>query len=129
MKVTPFLMFQGRAEEAMTLYCETIPGSHVVEVTRYGPGEDGPQGAFKLARASIGGQELMIYDSPVPHAFTFTPAASLFVDCSSEDELDTIVGKLAKDGAFLMPTGSYGFSRRFAWLNDRFGVSWQINLP
>jgi predicted 3-demethylubiquinone-9 3-methyltransferase (glyoxalase superfamily) len=128
-KVTPFLMFEGRAEEAMALYCEAVPGSQVLDVTRYGQGEDGPQGTVKLARASIGGLEVMIYDSPVHHAFTFTPSVSLFVDCSSEEELERVVEALSTDGSFLMPTGNYGFSRRFAWLNDRFGVSWQINLP
>ena len=129
MKVTPFLMFEGRAEEAMTLYCETIAQSSVLDVTRYGAGEDGPEGTIKLARVSIGGQEVMIFNSPAHHAFTFTPAFSLFVDCSSDCEQEHIVDVLSKDGAFLMPTGNYGFSRRFAWLNDRFGVSWQINLP
>ncbi|WP_292067162.1 VOC family protein [Mesorhizobium sp.] len=129
MKVTPFLMFEGQAEEAMTLYCETIPESRVLDVTRYGPDEDGPEGTIKLARASIGGTEIMIFNSPVHHAFTFTPAASLFVDCSSDQEQEHIIGVLSKDGAFLMPAGNYGFSRRFAWFNDRFGVSWQINLP
>lgn len=126
-KVTPFLMFQGKAEEAMAFYCETIPQSRVIDVTRHGNSDGGPQGM--LARLSIGGQDVMIYDSPIPHAFTFTPAASLFVDCSSEEEQDRIVEALADGGAFLMPTGNYGFSRRFAWLNDRFGVSWQVNLP
>ncbi|WP_281061474.1 MULTISPECIES: VOC family protein [unclassified Mesorhizobium] len=129
MKVTPFLMFEGQAEEAMTLYCETIPESRVLDVTRYGPDEDGPEGTIKLARASIGGTEIMIFNSPVHHAFTFTPAASLFVDCSSDQEQEHIISVLSKDGAFLMPAGNYGFSRRFAWFNDRFGVSWQINLP
>lgn len=129
MKVTPFLMFEGRAEEAMALYCETIPGSSVLDVTRYGAGEDGPEGTVKLARASIGGQEAMIFNSPVHHAFTFTPSFSFFVDCSSDQEQDRIIDVLSKDGSFLMPTGNYGFSQRFAWLNDRFGVSWQINLP
>jgi predicted 3-demethylubiquinone-9 3-methyltransferase (glyoxalase superfamily) len=128
-KVTPFLMFEGKAEEAITLYCETIPESSVLDVTRYGAGEDGPEGIVKLARASIGGVEVTVFNSPVHHAFTFTPTFSFFVDCSSEEELERIVGVLSKDGSFLMPTGSYGFSRRFAWLNDRFGVSWQINLP
>jgi len=123
-KVTPFLMFEGRAEEAMTLYCETI-----LDVTRYGDGDDGPPRTVKLARASIGGVEVTLYNSPVHHAFTFTPAFSFFVDCSSEEELERIVGILSENGSFLMPTGNYGFSRRFAWLNDRFGVSWQINLP
>ncbi|CDX23304.1 3-demethylubiquinone-9 3-methyltransferase [Mesorhizobium plurifarium] len=129
MKVTPFLMFEGRAEEAVTLYCGTIPDSSVLEMTRYGAGEDGPEGTVKLARASIGGVEVTLFNSPVHHAFTFTPSFSFFVDCSSEDELERIVGILSKDGGFLMPAGNYGFSRRFAWLNDRFGVSWQINLP
>lgn len=129
MKVTPFLMFEGRAEEAMTLYCGTIPESSVLDVTRYGPGEDGPEGTVKLARASIGGQEVKIFNSPVHHAFTFTPSFSFFVDCSSEEEQEQIIDVLSKGGAFLMPAGNYGFSRRFAWFNDRFGVSWQINLP
>ncbi|WP_352958215.1 VOC family protein [Mesorhizobium sp. M0778] len=57
-----------------------------------------------------------------------TPSVSLYVDCSTEAELNGIVEALAKDGKFLMPLDNYGFSRRFAWLNDRFGVSWQINL-
>ncbi|TIW00653.1 MAG: VOC family protein [Mesorhizobium sp.] len=122
-------MFEGLAEEAMTLYCGTILESSVLDVTRYGPGEDGPEGTVKLARASIGGQEVNIFNSPVHHAFTFTPSFSFFVDCSSEEEQEQIIDVLSKGGAFLMPAGNYGFSRRFAWFNDQFGVSWQINLP
>ncbi|TPN28138.1 VOC family protein [Mesorhizobium sp. B2-3-3] len=128
-KVTPFLMFEGKAEEAMTLYCETIPDSRILDVTRYGTGEDGPEGKLKLALVSISGLEVTIYNSPVHHAFTFTPSVSFHVDCSSEEELERIVETLAKEGGFLMPPDNYGFSRRFAWLNDRFGVSWQINVP
>ncbi|MBZ9659054.1 VOC family protein [Mesorhizobium sp. ESP-6-4] len=128
-KATPFLMFEGKAEEAVTLYCETISESRVLDITRYGSGEDGVEGTLKLARALIGGVEVRIYNSPVRHAFTFTPSFSFFVDCSSEEELERIVGVLSEGGGFLMPTGNYGFSQRFAWLNDRFGVSWQINLP
>ncbi|RVD49975.1 VOC family protein, partial [Mesorhizobium sp. M7A.F.Ca.ET.027.03.2.1] len=79
-KVSPFLMFEGKAEEAMILYCETIPGSSVLDVTNYGPGEDGPQGTVKLARVSIAGLEVMVFNSPVHHAFTFTPSVSLYVD-------------------------------------------------
>ncbi|TGT36878.1 VOC family protein [Mesorhizobium sp. M8A.F.Ca.ET.165.01.1.1] len=128
-KVRPFLMFEGKAEEAMTLYCGTIPDSSILDVTRYGSGEDGAEGTLKLARVSICGLEVTVYNSPVHHAFTFTPSFSLYVDCSSEQELERIVETLAKGGGFLMPPDNYGFSRRFAWLNDRFGVSWQINLP
>ncbi|TGV12879.1 VOC family protein [Mesorhizobium sp. M8A.F.Ca.ET.173.01.1.1] len=128
-KVRPFLMFEGKAEEAMTLYCGTIPDSSILDVTRYGSGEDGAEGMLKLARVSICGLEVTVYNSPVHHAFTFTPSFSLYVDCSSEQELERIAETLAKGGGFLMPPDNYGFSRRFAWLNDRFGVSWQINLP
>ncbi|TSE07512.1 VOC family protein [Mesorhizobium intechi] len=127
-RATPFLMFEGKAEEAMALYCETIPGSSILDITRYGADEDGPEGTLKLARASIAGLDVMIFNSPVHHAFGFTPSVSFYVDCSSLEELDRIVDALAKEGGFLMPSGNYGFSRRFAWLNDRFGVSWQVNL-
>ena len=70
----------------------------------------------------------MCIDSPIAHAFTFTPTFSLFVDCDSEAELHRIHDALVVGGATLMPLGDYGFSRRFAWISDRFGVSWQLNL-
>ena len=82
-----------------------------------------------MARAvfSLGGREFMAIDSPVEHDFTFTPAMSLFVDCDSEDEVDALAGALGEGGQVLMPVGEYGFSRRFGWVTDRFGVSWQLN--
>jgi predicted 3-demethylubiquinone-9 3-methyltransferase (glyoxalase superfamily) len=65
----------------------------------------------------------------VQHAFTFTPSLSLFVDCESEAELDRLFSALAEGGQILMPLEDHGFSTRFGWANDRFGVSWQLNLP
>jgi predicted 3-demethylubiquinone-9 3-methyltransferase (glyoxalase superfamily) len=64
----------------------------------------------------------------VKHSFTFTPAVSLFVRCDSEEEVSRLCSALAEGGNVLMPVGNYGFSRRFAWVNDRFGVSWQLNF-
>lgn len=125
----PFLMFEGKAEEALTLYCKTVPASRILDVDRYGAGEAGPEGSVKLARAEIAGLKVLASDSYVHHAFTFTPSISLFVTCTSEDEQSRIVQELGEGGGTLMPLDNYGFSRRFAWLNDRFGVSWQINLP
>jgi predicted 3-demethylubiquinone-9 3-methyltransferase (glyoxalase superfamily) len=128
-RVQPFLMFQGNnAEEAMRFYVSLFPDGEVLEIARYGPGGPGAEGSVKTARFSISKQIVKCIDSPVKHAFTFTPALSLFVDCESEDEIRRLSTALAEGGAFLMPLGSYGFSRQFAWLNDRFGVSWQLNL-
>ncbi len=75
------------------------------------------------------GQTVRCTDSFVKHAFAFTPAFSLFLDCGSIEQIEQLFAKLSEGGSVDMPLGSYGFSRRFGWLNDRFGVSWQLNLP
>lgn len=126
-KITPFLMFEGKAEEAMRFYVSLFHGSEVKHVDRYGPGEPGADGSVKRALFTVAGQEVYCIDSPAKHAFTFTPSISLFVECESEAELDTAFGQLSASGAVLMPPANYGFSRKFAWVNDRYGVSWQLN--
>ncbi|QMW43936.1 hypothetical protein G4B11_007306 [Aspergillus flavus] len=130
--VTPFLMFEGDAETALNYYVQTIPGSNIMSITRYGPGEAGTEGKVSMARANIGGSlEAMAIDSYVKHAFKFTPSLSLFVKFTDEhgdDVIDRVVGALSEGGEVLMPLDNYGFSRRFAWVNDRFGVSWQLSL-
>ena len=123
------LMFAGEASAALTLYAEIFPSFRVEQIERYGPGGPGPEGTVKLAEASFAGQTLLVIDSPVKHAFTFTPAMSLFVDCDSREELEAAFAKLSADGRVLMPLGNYGFSAWFGWCVDRFGVSWQLNLP
>jgi len=128
-KVRPFLMFEGKAEEAMKFYVSLIPGSEILEITRYGPGGPGPEGSVMKATFSVGGQTVMCIDSPAKHQFTFTPSFSLFVDCDSEVEVDRLSAALSEGGSTLMPLGNYGFSRKFAWVSDRYGVSWQVNLP
>lgn len=123
-------MFQeGNAEQAMNFYVSIFPDARITEIARYGPNEAGAEGTVQKALFSIGDQDIHCIDSPVKHAFGFTPAVSLFVDCESEEQIESIVAALGEGGTMLMPLGNYGFSRRFAWLNDRFGVSWQINLP
>jgi predicted 3-demethylubiquinone-9 3-methyltransferase (glyoxalase superfamily) len=77
----------------------------------------------------VQGQTFMCVDSPVKHDFTFTPAMSLFVDCADEAEIDELFSKLSNGGQILMPLDKYPFSRKFGWLSDKFGVSWQLNLP
>jgi predicted 3-demethylubiquinone-9 3-methyltransferase (glyoxalase superfamily) len=127
-KITTHLMFEGVAEEAMNFYVSLFPGSEVVQVERYGPGEHGAEGTVKIATFTLAGQEFHCIDSPVKHGFTFTPSISLFVDCESEAELDEVFSKLSAGGQVLMPLDNYGFSTRFGWVKDRFGPSWQLNL-
>jgi predicted 3-demethylubiquinone-9 3-methyltransferase (glyoxalase superfamily) len=126
--VQPFLMFQaGDAEAAMTFYVSLFDGGEITELKRHPPGAPAEG---KLARAvfRIAGQSVMCMDSPIRHAFDFTPSSSLFVECGSDAELERLAAALGEGGEVLMPLGDYGFSRRFTWVNDRFGVSWQLNL-
>jgi predicted 3-demethylubiquinone-9 3-methyltransferase (glyoxalase superfamily) len=127
-RVDPFLMFEGRAEEAMTFYVSLFPNSRVVELTRYGTDGPGAEGTIVSAIFEINGQRVMCSDSPIKHNFTFTPSASLFVSCENEVEFVRLAKALSENGQTLMPPDDYGFSKRFAWVNDRFGVSWQLNL-
>ncbi len=128
--VATHLMFQeGKAQDAMTLYGSVFPDFRVVRIERYASGEPGPVGTVKRADVDFNGHRLVVIDSPITHGFTFTPSVSLFVDCTSAVELDTAFGKLAEGGRVYMPLGNYGFSPRFGWCSDRFGVSWQLNLP
>lgn len=127
-KVMTHLMFEGAAEEAMALYVSLFADSEITQVERYGPGEQGKEGTVKIAYFTLAGREHICIDSPVKHGFGFTPAMSLFVECESEAELDAAFGRLAEGGKVLMPLGNYGFSSRFGWLADRFGVSWQLNF-
>jgi predicted 3-demethylubiquinone-9 3-methyltransferase (glyoxalase superfamily) len=127
--VTTFLMFEGKAEEAMTFYTSLFKDAEVLTVDRYGAGGPGAEGSVKTARFSLAGRDFMCVDSFVHHDFTFTPAVSLYVECESEDEIDTLYTELGHEGAALMPLGDYGFGSKFGWINDRFGVSWQLCLP
>lgn len=70
----------------------------------------------------------MCSDSPVKHDFTFTPAMPLFVDCASEAVIDGLFANLSDGGQVLMPLDADPFSPKFAWLSDKFGVSWHFNL-
>jgi len=127
-KITTFLMFDGNAEEAMSFYTSLFDKSKILSVARYGPNEAGAEGTVMQATFSLGGQEFMCIDSNIKHQFTFTPAMSLYVNCGTEAEIDGLFEKLSHAGQVLMPLDRYPFSEKFAWVSDRFGVSWQLNL-
>lgn len=189
----PFLMFQGRAAEAVELYLEAFPDAELLEMQHHpegteildlsaevdedlgekdaaadetsddgddaatsgdsdgetaadGPEEEAhprtgsdlapvpadapePHRLVASAQITIGGQVLMIQDSLVTHQFGFTPSTSIAVVVESSGEFDGIVSVLAQQGTFLMEPGDYDFAKNFAWIQDRFGVCWQVNHP
>jgi predicted 3-demethylubiquinone-9 3-methyltransferase (glyoxalase superfamily) len=128
-KVTPFLMFQGNAEEAMNYYTSLIEDSEIISITRYGANDAGEEGSVVQAAFSLKGQEFMCIDSNTNHDFTFTPSFSLFMTCDTEEEITRLYKSLTEGGNILMPLNEYPFCKKFVWFVDKFGVSWQLTLP
>ena len=126
--VTPFLMFEGKAAEAINFYVHLIPNSRVEEIQRFGDANPNAPELIMFATVSLCGQKVYMNDSPIEHAFAFTPSTSLFVECDSEEEIGHLATSLGEGGKELMPLDSYEFGKRFAWVEDRFGVSWQLIL-
>ncbi|EUJ47145.1 VOC family protein [Listeria fleischmannii] len=124
--ITPFLMFQNKqSAKAIELYLNTFHDAHTVFINHHPNPEDG----IMLGKIKIHQLEILVSDSSVNHDFNFTPSSSFFIDCESLEELKEYAEKLSANGNVLMPLNNYGFSQQFTWVNDAFGVSWQLNLP
>ncbi len=123
--VSTFVMFQGDAQQAIDLYSELFPDFRVQQLQHY----DDESRRVRHATIDFDRHNLVFTDSPVSHDFSFTPAVSLHVNFATDAELERVFARLAEGGEVLMPIDDYGFSARFGWLNDRFGLSWQLNVP
>jgi predicted 3-demethylubiquinone-9 3-methyltransferase (glyoxalase superfamily) len=124
-----FLTFQGgTASAALDLYRDVFDDFELLAIARYGEGEGGPEGTVMAARFRLAGAEFSCADSPVDHAWGFTPAVSLWIDCDDDEELERLFTRLSEGGQVYMPLDDYGFSTRFGWVGDRHGVTWQLNL-
>jgi predicted 3-demethylubiquinone-9 3-methyltransferase (glyoxalase superfamily) len=126
-KLTPFLMFTGKADEAMAFYVSLFDDGEVLHVRHIGPGEPGTEGQVRLAEFQVAGQRIRCIDSPPVHEFTFTPSMSLFVTCDDAAEQEKLYAALLEGGKALMPLDDYDFGR-LGWVEDRFGISWQLAL-
>src|SRR5262249_16269989 len=113
-KITPFLWFDGKAEEAIKFYTSIFKNSKIGSVTRYGEAGPGPKGTVMSATFQLDGQPFMALNGG--SQFTFSPAISFFVNCETQEEVDELWEKLSEGGE----------KQRCGWLKDRFGVSWQI---
>ncbi|MEL6557493.1 MAG: VOC family protein [Bacteroidota bacterium] len=127
--IATFLTFQeNNAEEAMNFYVSLFENSKILDVQKHG--NDGPakEGSIFVATFELNGNRFMCSDSYIKHEWDFTPGVSVWVDCKTDDEIETLSAKLSEGGSVLMPIGNYGFSTKFTFIEDRFGVSWQLNL-
>ncbi len=128
-QITTFLTFQNNdAEQAMNFYVDIFENSKITEVKRYEKGGPAPEGSILMARFELNGSPYACSDSYIKHEWDFTPGVSNFVDCKSNEELENLFSKLSKNGKVLMPLANYGFSEKFGFVEDQFGVSWQLNL-
>ena len=125
-KITPFLWFDNQAEEATNFYVSLFKHSEVHEINRYGEGAPLAEGTVMTTSFRLAGQEFTALNGgPL---YNFTPAVSFFVGCETEDEVDAVWSALVEGGSVLMPFDKYPFSEKYGWLNDRFGLSWQVML-
>jgi predicted 3-demethylubiquinone-9 3-methyltransferase (glyoxalase superfamily) len=114
-KITPFLWFDGQAEEAAKFYVSIFKNSKVVAVTRFGEAGPEPKATVMSVSFQLEGQDFYALNGgPL---FKFTEAISLYVNCETQQEVDELWGKLTADG---------GHASRCGWLKDKYGLSWQI---
>lgn len=113
-KISPFLWFDGNAEEAVRFYVSIFKNSKILSVSRYGDAGPGPKGSVMVVTFELEGQEFMALNGG-PH-FKFTEAISFLVHCETQEEVDELWEKLSEGGE----RNSCG------WLKDKFGVSWQV---
>lgn len=129
-KIITFLTFQKEdAEQAMNFYIDLFDNSKIVDLQRWGKEGPGKEGTIMHATFSLNGKLFMCSDSPPIHDWDFTPAVSNYVACKDENELKRLFTKLSENGQVTMPLDNYGFSQKFGWVIDQFGISWQLNLP
>lgn len=130
-KITPSLWFDANAEEAMNFYTGIFNNSKILRMDRYPDGfEEGPMagmaGKIINGEFEIEGMKFICLDGgPL---FKFTPAISFFVNLKTSEEVDDLWAKLVDGGKVLMDLGKYDFSEKYGWLEDKFGLSWQINV-
>ena len=126
--ITSLTFQDNNAEKAMRFYIEIFDQSREIMVERWGAGAPVEEGRIMRALFELDGTLFMCSDSPPVHDWDFSPAVSSYLECDSEAELERLFSKLSEGGQVMMPLNNYGFSQRFGWIIDQFGVSWQLNL-
>ena len=126
--ITSLTFQDGNAEKAMNFYVELFENSKIINLNRWGIGAPVAEGKIMQARFELDGNVFMCSDSPPVHDWDFSPAFSNYLECKNESELEHLFSSLSKNGKVTMELNNYGFSQKFGWVIDQFGVSWQLNL-
>jgi len=140
MNITTFLTFVGdqcgKAKEAINFYTSIFPNSEIKKILKYSEGEaGGTPDLIKIGTFTMNGVEYRISENNYNHAWSMTPGISLFIDCDSENEIDTLFESLSANGGKIMipldnySTDNYDLGDKFGWCEDKYGISWQLNLP
>jgi|WetSurMetagenome_2_1015567.scaffolds.fasta_scaffold105007_1 predicted 3-demethylubiquinone-9 3-methyltransferase (glyoxalase superfamily) len=129
-KIIPCLWFNDHAEEAANFYVSLFNNAKIANISRYGKAgaevAKMPEGSVLTVDFTLEGKKLVALNGgPV---FKFTPALSLYIGCDTAAEVDSLYTALSEKGVPLMPLDKYPFSQRYAWITDRYGVSWQLFL-
>jgi predicted 3-demethylubiquinone-9 3-methyltransferase (glyoxalase superfamily) len=120
-RITPHLWFATEAKEAAELYTSLLPNSKITNVTTI---HDTPSGDADMVSFELAGQPFMaISAGPI---FKFNPSISFHIKCKEKDQVDAIWEKLLPGGKVLMPLDAYPFSERYGWIQDKYGLSWQV---
>lgn len=122
--ISPCLWFDGLAEDAARFWVSLFPRSAMGAIGRYGEGMPLPAGTVMLVELTLGGRPFQAFNGG-PH-FTVNPSISFFAHVDTPDEATPLFAALAEGGKVLMPLDAYPWSPRFGWVQDRFGVSWQV---
>ncbi|MGX7244190.1 VOC family protein [Enterococcus quebecensis] len=125
-KFSPCLWFDGKVEEAAEFYVDAFEQSKINAIDYYVDSEHQPKGSVLTITTTLAGQEVILLNGGPE--FNFTPAISLFVECETETQINKLWETLSHNGKVLMEFGSYPFGEKYGWLEDQYGVSWQLIL-
>ena len=121
----PFITMQGQAKDALDFYQAVFTSFEMISLQHH---SEPHEKLIMLAVFSVDEQEIMISDSFITHDWEINPGISFFINLDQEEQLHELAEKLGANGNFHMPPGDYGFSKLFAWVEDQFGVNWQLNI-
>lgn len=129
-RITPNLWFDKNAEEAVNFYTSLFPNLEIGLTSRFG--KEGfehhkmPEGTVMTMNFQIQGQKFVALNGgPV---FKFNESVSFFVYCESDERIEFLYNKLSEGGSVNMPLNKYDWSEKYAWVKDKFGVSWQLDV-